>query len=86
MRQFFSLLRISAILARYGLDDFLTAVHLYRPMGWVTRFVPGAREASSKPRGVRLRLALQEMGPVYVKFGQILSTRRDLVPLSLIHI
>ncbi len=80
MRQFFSLLRISAILARYGLDDFLTAVHLYRPMGWVTRFVPGAREASSKPRGVRLRLALQELGPVYVKFGQIRSTRRDLVP------
>lgn len=80
MRQFFSLLRISAILARYGLDDFLTAVHLYRPMGWVTRFVPGAREASRKPRGERLRLALQELGPVYVKFGQILSTRRDLVP------
>jgi ubiquinone biosynthesis protein len=78
--QFFSLLRISAILARYGLDDFLTAVHLYRPMGWITRFVPGAREASSKPRGERLRLALQELGPVYVKFGQILSTRRDLVP------
>lgn len=80
MRQFFSLLRISAILARYGLDDFLTATHLYRPMGWITRFVPGAREAASKPRGERLRLALQELGPVYVKFGQILSTRRDLVP------
>jgi ubiquinone biosynthesis protein len=80
VRQFFSLLRISAILARYGLDDFLTATHLYRPMGWITRFVPGAREAASKPRGERLRLALQELGPVYVKFGQILSTRRDLVP------
>jgi ubiquinone biosynthesis protein len=80
VRQFFSLLRISAILARYGLGDFLTAVHLYRPMGWVTRLVPGAREASRKPRGERLRLALQELGPVYVKFGQILSTRRDLVP------
>lgn len=80
MRQFLSLLRISAILARYGLNDLLTATHLYRPMGWITRLVPGAREAASKPRGARLRLALQELGPVYVKFGQILSTRRDLLP------
>jgi len=80
LRQFLSLLRISAILARYGLDDLLRATHLYRPMGWVTRLVPGAREASHKPRGERLRLALQELGPVYVKFGQILSTRRDLLP------
>ncbi len=80
LRQFLSLLRISAILARYGLDDLLTAVHLYRPMGWITRLVPGARENANKPRGERLRLALQEMGPVYVKFGQIISTRRDLIP------
>ena len=32
------------------------------------------------PRGQRIRLALQELGPIFVKFGQILSTRRDLVP------
>lgn len=80
MRQFLALLRISAILARYGLQDLLRATHLYRPMGWLTGLVPGAREAASKPRGERLRLALQELGPVYVKFGQILSTRRDLLP------
>jgi ubiquinone biosynthesis protein len=79
-RQVLSLLRISSILARYGLNDLLTATHLYRPMGWLTRLVPGAREAASRPRGERLRLALQELGPVYVKFGQILSTRRDLLP------
>ncbi len=83
LRQFLSLLRISAILARYGLDDLLTAVHLYRPMGWITRLVPGARENAAKPRGERLRLALQELGPVYVKFGQILSTRRDLIPAEI---
>ena len=46
MRQVFSLLRISAILARYGLNDLLTATHLYRPMGWLTRLVPGARDAA----------------------------------------
>ncbi len=80
MRQFLSLLRISAILARYGLHDLLRATHLYRPMGWLQNLVPGAREAAKRPRGERLRLALQELGPVYVKFGQILSTRRDLLP------
>ncbi|NRB70727.1 MAG: ubiquinone biosynthesis regulatory protein kinase UbiB, partial [Xanthomonadales bacterium] len=80
MSQFLSLLRISAILARYGLDDLLHAIHLYRPMGWLTRLVPGARANAERPRGERLRLALQEMGPIYVKFGQILSTRRDLIP------
>jgi ubiquinone biosynthesis protein len=79
-RQVLSLLRISSILARYGLNDLLTATHLYRPMGWITSLVPGAREAARRPRGERLRLALQELGPVYVKFGQILSTRRDLLP------
>ena len=34
----------------------------------------------SEPRGVRLRRALEELGPIFVKFGQVLSTRRDLLP------
>ena len=49
MSQFLSLLRISAILARYGLDDLLHAIHLYRPMGWLTRLVPGARANAERP-------------------------------------
>ncbi len=80
VKQFLSLLRISAILARYGLDDLLNATHLFRPMRWLPAVVPGAREMAQRPRGERIRLALQELGPVYVKFGQILSTRRDLLP------
>ncbi|MBM7093914.1 hypothetical protein JTP67_36515, partial [Streptomyces sp. S12] len=44
-------------------------------------FVPRASaEVEAMSRGARLRLALQELGPIFVKFGQILSTRRDLVP------
>lgn len=81
LRQFARSLKISAILARYHLDEFLEATHLYRPMRLLRVLNPrGAAAVAGKPRGERLRLALQEMGPIYVKFGQIVSTRRDLVP------
>ncbi|MDX1381446.1 MAG: AarF/UbiB family protein, partial [Xanthomonadales bacterium] len=80
LRQFARLLKLSAILSRYRLDEFLEATHLYRPMRLLRVIAPwGRRGVSDKPRGARLRLALQEMGPIYVKFGQIISTRRDLV-------
>jgi ubiquinone biosynthesis protein len=47
-------------------------------------FVPAARAAVAElSRGARLRLALQELGPIFVKFGQILSTRRDIVPADI---
>ena len=80
LRQFARLLKLSAILSRYRLDEFLEATHLYRPMRLLRLVAPwGRRGVADKPRGERLRLALQEMGPIYVKFGQIISTRRDLV-------
>ena len=79
MKQFARLLKISAILSRYRLDEFLEATHLYRPMRLLRAFTPGGKEIAERPRGERLRLALHEMGPIYVKFGQIISTRRDLV-------
>jgi len=80
LRQFARMLKISAILSRYELDEFLEATHLYRPMRLLRVVTPwGRTDVSDKPRGERLRLALNEMGPIYVKFGQIISTRRDLV-------
>ncbi len=80
LRQFLRLLNISATLTRYRLDDLLTATHLFRPMRWLRAMVPGRKDIAELPRGKRLRMALQELGPVYVKFGQIISTRRDLLP------
>ncbi len=77
VRQFIRLINISAILARYRLDELLSATHLFRPMRWLQR---GKADITDLSRGERLRLALQELGPIYVKFGQILSTRRDLLP------
>lgn len=73
--------RIGTVLLRYGLDDLLAQTPAARWMKLARPFVPRASgDIASQPRGVRLRLALQELGPIFVKFGQVLSTRRDLVP------
>ncbi len=73
------LLRILFIMLRYGLDDLVLS-SLHRP--FTTRLARVLRfgRRLSEPRAVRLRLALEELGPIFVKFGQMLSTRRDLMP------
>ncbi len=73
--------RIGRVLLRYRLDDLLDDTPAERWLRLMRPFVPRAsREIAAQSRGARLRLALQELGPIFVKFGQILSTRRDLVP------
>jgi ubiquinone biosynthesis protein len=76
------LVQIQRVLLKHGLDDFVRATHLYRPLRFLFFLSPGIwferrRRAS---RGERLRLALEELGPIFVKFGQAVSTRRDLLP------
>lgn len=74
-------LRIGRVLLRYRLDDLLADTPAERWLRLMRPFVPRAsREIAALPPGARLRLALEELGPIFVKFGQILSTRRDLVP------
>jgi ubiquinone biosynthesis protein len=79
--QILRLAHINFVLVRHGLDEIILATHLFRffrflyylaPWNWL----PRRRE----PRAVRIRKALEDLGPIYVKFGQILSTRRDLLP------
>ncbi len=75
------LLQIARVLLRWRLDVLLEGTRLERRLALLKPFVPAARaEVAELPRGARLRLALQELGPIFVKFGQILSTRRDIVP------
>jgi ubiquinone biosynthesis protein len=71
---------IALTLARYRLDELLVALPPLKFARFVRVLPWGRRRVRELPRGRRLRLALQELGPIYVKFGQILSTRRDLLP------
>lgn len=83
LRQFLRIWHIGVILKRYRLDELFNTTRLPGPVRWMRVFIPTGKDVSGLPRGERLRLALQELGPVYVKFGQILSTRRDLLPLDI---
>jgi predicted unusual protein kinase regulating ubiquinone biosynthesis (AarF/ABC1/UbiB family) len=80
IRRAFRMFRIAMVLSRYRLDELILDLPALK-MARLVRLLPwGRRRVRDLPRGARLRLALEELGPVYVKFGQILSTRRDLLP------
>ena len=73
------ILGIQRVLVKYGLDQFIKETHLLRPLRYFFYLLPRRRDTSA-PLGERIRLALEELGPIFVKFGQALSTRRDLLP------
>jgi ubiquinone biosynthesis protein len=79
------LLHIQRALVRHGLDDFVRATHLYRPFRFLFYLSPRTwvQRRAGTQRGERLRLALEELGPIFIKFGQALSTRRDLIPVDI---
>ena len=76
------LTRINMVLTRHGLDELIFELHLLRPFRYLLWLLPWywVPVDRDQPRGVRIRLALEELGPIFVKFGQIISTRRDLLP------
>ncbi len=80
------LFKILAIAARFGLDEFFMAAAPAQGFAaWFARQYAKAFawRKLTEPRAVRLRLALEALGPIFVKFGQVLSTRRDLLPLDI---
>jgi ubiquinone biosynthesis protein len=79
------LLKIQRALVRHRLDEFVRATHLYRPLRYLYYCSPWTwfQRGIGGTRGERLRLALEELGPIFVKFGQALSTRRDLLPVDI---
>jgi ubiquinone biosynthesis protein len=80
--RWFRLLIILRVALKYGLDEFLLGHERFRWLRPAARAVTFWRDLSA-PRAERLRLALQELGPIFVKFGQVLSTRRDLLPADI---
>lgn len=80
LSQFFRLSYIGWVLARHGLDDMLLSHPVLRSFRFLRLFMPWNWRERRQNRGVRIRHALQDLGPIFVKFGQILSTRRDLLP------
>jgi len=81
-RTIFRMLAIQRVLVKYGLDEFIKETHLLRPLRFLFYLAPRRRD-SSAPVGERIRLALEELGPIFVKFGQAISTRRDLLPADI---
>jgi ubiquinone biosynthesis protein len=81
--KFLRLLKILRVAIRYGLDEIaISGLDVPR----TSRFMDVLffwRDITA-PRGRRLRMALEELGPIFVKFGQVLSTRRDLIPADIV--
>jgi ubiquinone biosynthesis protein len=80
LRALLRLFRILRVLVRHRLDESIPAARYVLPFAWLRGLLPRAAGSEAMSRGERLRRALEELGPIFVKFGQILSTRRDLLP------
>ena len=82
--QLFRLFEINRILIRHNLDEVIYAIPAFRPLRFIYHISPWNWDKKDRePRPVRIRKALEDLGPVFVKFGQILSTRRDMLPNDL---
>ncbi len=82
MKRLFRGIFIIWTVLRYGLDELVLSSFERPGLRLLTRIVSVGRDLR-QPKGVRLRLALQSLGPIFVKFGQVLSTRRDLLPAEI---
>ena len=82
MRHLARLVVICVTVLRYGLDELALSSFRQPWVRFLVRVITIGRRLDA-PRGVRLRLGLERLGPIFVKFGQVLSTRRDLLPTDI---
>ena len=82
MRHIARLVVICVTVLRYGLDELAPRASVSRGSAFLVRVITIGRRLDA-PRGERLRLGLERLGPIFVKFGQVLSTRRDLLPTDI---
>src|SRR6201998_1049294 len=80
--RFLRFLKIFFTVIRFGLDEMMLSRVNDRRVRLLLRITTIGRKIDAPP-GVRLRLALETLGPIFAKFGQVLSTRRDLLPIDI---
>ncbi len=81
LRQVARLIRINRVLTHYQIDKMVLSHSKYAWLLLLNKLLPWNWRPSSKgSRGERIRLALEELGPIFIKLGQALSTRKDLLP------
>ncbi len=81
LKTLFRLVHIHWVFLRHGLDELVLQTPFMRPIRYLVIFSPYARfKNDADTRGVRIRKTLEDLGAIYVKFGQALSTRKDLLP------
>ncbi|MDX8410165.1 MAG: 2-polyprenylphenol 6-hydroxylase [Mariprofundales bacterium] len=81
LRRNLRLIYIGYVLATHGMAALAVRLHLFQPYAWLVYLFQ--RERMSQEQGVQLRRALERLGPTFIKFGQMLSTRVDLLPLDI---
>lgn len=81
LKQFFRLIKINRVLSHYEIDKMVLSDTKFAWLVWLNRIFPwNWKRPSQLSRGERIRLALEELGPIFIKLGQALSTRKDLLP------
>jgi len=80
MKLLYRLIVINFTMARYGLDEIILSIHFFRPL-WLLGLINPFNwfRGRSLSQAERLRLCIESLGPIFIKFGQMLSTRRDLL-------
>lgn len=82
VKQLLRLIHINRIAAKNNLDDLIFSIHLLRPIQFLQKLLPWHwfDKKEQGTLGERIRYALEDLGPIFVKLGQMLSTRPDLLP------
>ena len=83
--RFLRLLKINFVLIRHGLDELVFMTPWFRPLRFVLYIAPWNWVKKKEALGARIRMACEDLGPIFIKFGQMLSTRPDLLPEDIVN-